>query len=69
MDKIVRVGTVTAVDGRKARVLYHDLGFTSGWLTVLRHGTSDSWMPDINDTVVVLYLPCFNADGYILGVL
>ena len=57
MDKIVRVGTVTAVDGRKARVLYHDLGFTSGWLTVLRH------------TVVVLYLPCFNSDGYILGVL
>ena len=69
MDKIVRVGTVTAVDGRKARVLYNDLGFTSGWLTVLRHGTADTWMPDINDTVVVLYLPCFNGDGYILGVL
>lgn len=69
MDRFVRVGTVTAVDGRKARVLYRDLGFTSGWLAVLRHGAADTWMPDINDTVVVLYLPYFNADGYILGVL
>lgn len=25
------------------------------------------WMPRINDTVVVLYLPVFNADGFILG--
>ena len=25
------------------------------------------WMPKINDTVVVLYCPYFNADGFILG--
>lgn len=25
------------------------------------------WMPRINDTVVVLYLPVFNSDGFILG--
>ncbi len=25
------------------------------------------WMPHINDTVVVLYLPVFNSDGFILG--
>lgn len=25
------------------------------------------WMPGVNDTVLVLYLPVFNADGYILG--
>ena len=25
------------------------------------------WLPSINDTVVVLYLPVFNADGFILG--
>ena len=25
------------------------------------------WMPKINDTVVCLYLPVFNADGFILG--
>lgn len=25
------------------------------------------WMPKVNDAVLVLYLPVFNADGYILG--
>ncbi len=30
-------------------------------------GNVTYWMPRINDTVVVLYLPVFNADGFILG--
>jgi phage baseplate assembly protein gpV len=30
-------------------------------------GSVTYWMPRINDTVVVLYLPVFNADGFILG--
>ena len=25
------------------------------------------WMPKINDTVVALYIPIFNADGFIIG--
>lgn len=25
------------------------------------------WMPKINDTVLVLYLPIFNSDGFVLG--
>lgn len=25
------------------------------------------WMPRVNDTVVVLYIPVFNGDGFILG--
>lgn len=28
-----------------------------------------AWMPKINDKVLVLYLPTFNADGFILGVI
>ncbi len=28
-----------------------------------------AWMPQINDKVLVLYLPTFNADGFILGVI
>lgn len=28
-----------------------------------------SWMPQINDKVLVLYLPVFDADGFILGVI
>lgn len=27
------------------------------------------WMPVVNDTVLVLYLPMFNGDGFILGVI
>lgn len=71
MDNFVRVGTVTAVDTktRKARVLFQDMGFSSGWLTVLRHGQTDIWMPAVNDTVLVLYLPVWQSDGFILGVL
>ncbi len=26
------------------------------------------WMPAVNDTVLALYLPVFNGDGYVLGV-
>ena len=29
--------------------------------------TTTAWMPVINDTVLVLYLPIFNSDGFILG--
>lgn len=25
------------------------------------------WMPRVNDTVLTLYLPVFNADGFVLG--
>lgn len=102
LANLVRVGTVSAVDGykRKARVIYKDRGgIVSDWLPVLQHylagiyvdpdaehshasacgGTSTFpdhnhprthltyWMPRVNDTVVVLYLPVFNGDGFILG--
>ncbi len=30
---------------------------------------TSAWMPKINDKVLVLYLPTFNADGFILGVI
>lgn len=29
--------------------------------------TVTSWMPKVNDTVLAVYLPVFNADGFILG--
>lgn len=31
------------------------------------NSTVTYWMPKVNDTVVVLYLPTFNGDGFILG--
>ncbi len=70
-DNFVRVGIVTAVDAvnRRARVLFQDMGFSSGWLKVLHHGQQDTWMPNINDSAVVLYLPVWQGDGFVLGVL
>ena len=102
---IVRVGTVTAVDGQKmaVRVKFKDAGITSGWLPVLQHiggqvdvqdagrhtheakdsvdgdctvekdgahthaATLTYWLPKVNDTVIALYVPMFNGDGFILG--
>lgn len=112
VQRIVQIGTVTAVDSanRKVRVLFPDTGLTSAWLNVLRnlptvsistvaahshsgsvnigeaeghtHGAAASisdagdhshtanvygWMPRINDTVLVLYIPVYNGDGFVLG--
>lgn len=76
LDQLVRIGTVTAVDKGKrlARVKFQDAGITSGWLPVLAappsipaHDPVTPWMPKVNDTVLTLYLPVFNGDGFILG--
>lgn len=32
-------------------------------------GITAHWMPRVNDTVLVLYLPVFNGDGFIIGVI
>ena len=61
---LVRCGFVTDVDNDKhmARVKYEGEGITSGWLYVLNNRRLE-----INDSVLVLYLPVFNADGFVLG--
>lgn len=95
MKNIVRIGTVSAVDGKKARVMFDD-GMTSGFLYCIQHERAivnvapdnkhahegatpeqpehyhpgsvlSTWAPSIGETVVVLYIPIFNADGFILG--
>ena len=76
LARLVQVGTVSAVDkpGRKARVILKETGHTSGWLCVLGCPPAAScghsiqpWMPGIGAQVLVLYLPVFNGDGFILG--
>ncbi len=66
---LVRLGTVTAVDAKKrrARVKFQDSGIISDWLPVVQSG--GAWMPTVNRTVLTLYLPVFNGDGFILGVI
>ncbi len=67
---MVRVGTVTSVDVTKrcVRVRFPDKKMTSGWLHVVK-SSALGWMPSINDTVLCLYMPVFNGDGFVLGVL
>ncbi len=66
LTRMVQVGTVAAVDqGRKAaRVKFQDTGIISDWLRPAGGG-----LPKVNDTVLVLYLPVDNGDGFILGVI
>ena len=51
LKNLVRIGTVTATAPAS-----HTHGL------VIR-----PWMPKVNATVLCLYLPVFNADGFILG--
>ena len=69
LEDLVRVGTVSAVDStkRRARVMFDDMGIVSGGLYVLRHG--EDWMPKVDDRVLVLYLPVWGGDGFIIGVI
>lgn len=89
LQRLVQIGTVTAVQGTKARVLFQDSKMTSGWLSVLQRpgeavrvtmkeagdpshvhtasGSVTGWTPNVNDVVLVLYLPVSNSDGFILG--
>lgn len=55
---------------RKTPVTYVDSeGVThTSYETVHTHKSSVTyWVPKVNDTVLVLYLPAFNADGVVLG--
>ena len=69
LRNLVRIGTVTAVDQKKrrARAKFQDSGITSPWLYIVQAGAA--WLPKVNDTVLVIYLPVFNGDGFILGVI
>lgn len=78
----IGVVTDTDAQGRRVRVKFPDTGLTSDWLRVLQnpcavtagseqehtHGvTVAAWMPKVNDTVLVVYLPVFNSDGFVIG--
>ena len=67
LANLVRIGIVSSVDteGKKARVIFKDKGFVSGWLHVLQKDSE--WIPAVDDVVLCLYLPVDNGDGFILG--
>lgn len=106
LERLAQIGTVTAIQGTTARVLFPDTQITSDWLPILQRkgelvrtinaeagkhthdistpegsgsasesgnhthtATSEvvSWVPQIGTTVLVIYLPVFNSDGFIIG--
>ena len=79
ISQLVRIGTVTAVDNKKrmARVKFEDSTTVSGWLYVpaarpyANYEKDESsllpWMPRVNASVLALYLPVLDGDGFILG--
>ena len=78
-DKDIVSGSLVVLQHPKADVYIkpdgkHSHSLTGGGTTEI-DGEHDhvasvtSWMPKVNDTVLVLYLPVFNGDGFILGVI
>ncbi len=66
LKNMVRIGTVSEVAGQRVRVVFRGAkNMKSGWLTALQH--VGELKPD--DVVLVLYVPVFNGDGFVLGVL
>ena len=79
LKRLVRVGTVTDIDNMTSGWLYvldthpHIPAYDPAQQkTELQDGhqhdlTIKPWMPLVNDTVLTLYLPVFNGDGFVLG--
>ena len=67
LSGLVRIGTVSDTDAERGmvRLLYQSENMTSGWLYVLNRG--DSWMPQLNDTVLAVFLPVYDGDGFVIG--
>ena len=74
--------TAVDPNAHKVRVKFPDTGLTSDWLSVIKNAPSvfidqtdghthtasvSLWMPGVNDTVLVVYLPVFNSDGFVIG--
>ncbi|MCC8156366.1 MAG: hypothetical protein LIO54_03705 [Oscillospiraceae bacterium] len=60
-----------APDNRHSHAVYDTYtgGGSSGYVDAHDHpgSTLAGWMPEVNDMVLVAYLPGFNSDGFILG--
>jgi phage baseplate assembly protein gpV len=68
LRNLVRVGVVSSVDvdAVAVRIYFEDIDIVSDWLPVLQRG-GNNWIPSVNDMVLCLYMPMFNADGFVLG--
>lgn len=73
LNQLIKIGEVSSVDPARgtARVTFDDDdSLVSYDLQVLQRNTYDNKdyaMPDVNEDVVCLFLPCGSEDGFILG--
>lgn len=85
ITSLIQTGTVMDVNAGKkqARVKFSENH--SGWLYILQHtgagvttqaasghthnAALGTWLPQVNDRVLALYLPVSGGDGFILGVI
>ncbi len=73
LNNIVRIGFVSSVDIPKnqARVTFRDMQdekgnpLVSGWLKIMQ--TAGTWIPEIDQLVICLYLPMGESDGFVIG--
>ena len=66
IENLVRIGTVIKVTGDTARVRFEEYDdMISDDLPIVYRRRK--WTPDINDTVLCLFVPYGDGDGYILG--
>ncbi|MCD8199800.1 MAG: phage baseplate assembly protein V [Coriobacteriaceae bacterium] len=60
-------GWLPVVQHRGASITVSSVTSPSTGETHTHTATLGYWMPSVNDIVLVLYLPIWNADGFILG--
>lgn len=66
IENLVRIGTVVKVKGDTAKVKFEEYDdMISDDLPIVFQ--NKRWTPDINDTVICLFIPYGDGDGYILG--
>jgi phage baseplate assembly protein gpV len=64
-ERIIQIGVVVALSGMKAKVTFPATSITSDWLSVIDRG--DEWAPEIGNSVLVIFVPVGDSDGFILG--
>lgn len=66
LRRLVQIGSVTDTNPEKGlvRVKLREAGIPSDWLGVVGRE-----LPEIDSTVLVLYLPYEGSAGYVLGVI
>lgn len=73
LDRVIKIGEVSSVDYKNAtaRVVFSDEDDAVSYdLQVMQKNTvenKDYVMPDVGEEVICLFLPCGDADGFILG--